>query len=299
MRLRTLLLSSLLAISFPAATLVAQMPVATPPSADDHLLRSRGSDWDLIAPHLPDTTTASAERLELAGDVLKARRFPEDALDYYELALKRGGSENRLLKKMGVARLELQQHAAARALFVRCVRASKKDAMAWNNLGATDYSMGAYRASISEYKHAVKLEKMSAVFHSNLGMAYFGDKDMEDARVQFAIAMRLDPTIMEEHANGGMTLRILESKDYARLSFEMAKTYAKAGMIEAAKIWLQKASEHGLDLRQAMSDDATMRPWMKYPDIQVMLENSKRIQRHVATAVVPTLGAASDASVPN
>jgi Flp pilus assembly protein TadD len=299
MRLRTLLLSSLLASSFIAATLNAQMPVATPPSADEHTLRPRGPDWEIIAPHLPDKATASAERLELAGDVLKARRFPEDALDYYQLALKRGGGENRLLKKMGVVRLELQQNAAARALFVRCVQTSKKDAMAWNNLGATDYSMGAYRAAISEYKHAVKLDKNSAVFHANLGIAYFGDKDMDDARVQFATAMRLDPTIMEQHANGGMTLRVLESKDYARLSFEMAKTYAKAGMIEPAKVYLQKAAEHGLDLRQAMSDDATMRPWMKFPDIQVILENSKRMQRHLAAAVVPTLGVASDASVPN
>jgi tetratricopeptide (TPR) repeat protein len=298
MRLRTLLLSFLFASSFAGTALQSQMPVKMP-ATEDRPLRPRGPDWDLIAPHLPDMATATAERLELAGDVLKARRFPEDALDYYQLALQRGANESRLLKKMGVARLELQQNAAARALFVRCVQVSKKDAMAWNNLGATDYSMGAYRASISEYKRAVKLDKMSAVFHANLGMAYFGDKDMDDARLQFAIAMHLDPSIMEEHGTGGMTLRVLESKDYARLCFEMAKTYAKAGMIEPAKIWLQKAGEHGLDLRAAMNDDATMRPWMKYPDIQVMLENSKRMQRRVAAASLPTLGAAGDASVPN
>jgi tetratricopeptide (TPR) repeat protein len=297
MRLRTLLLSSLLAGSLAGIRLTAQEPVM--PATGDRALRPRGADWDLIAPHLPDVTTASAERLELAGDVLKARRFPEDALDYYQLALQRGGNENRLLKRMGVARLELQQNAVARALFARCVQISKKDSMAWNNLGAADYSMGAYRSSISEYKRAVKLDKNSAIFHANLGMAYFGDKDMEDARMQFSIATRLDPSIMEEHGNGGMTLRILESQDYARLCFEMAKTYAKNGMIEPAKIWLQKASEHGLDLQEAMNNDATLRSWIKYPDVQVMLENSKRLQRHVASASLPSLGAAGTSPVPD
>jgi tetratricopeptide (TPR) repeat protein len=298
MRLRTLLLSSLLAGSFAGTALQSQMPVRMP-ATDNQPLRPRGPDWDLIAPHLPDMATATAERLELAGDVLKARRFPEDALDYYQLALRRGGNEGRLMKKMGVARLELQQNAAARALFARCVQVSKKDAMAWNDLGAADYSMGSYRSSISEYKRAVKLDKASAVFHANLGMAYFGNKNMEDARMQFAIAMKLDPSIMEQRGTGGMTLRVLESRDYATLCFEMAKTFAKNGMIEEAKVWLQKASEHGLDLRTAMTDDATMRPWMKFPDVQVMLENSRRIQRKVAVGTVPTLGAASPTSVPD
>ncbi len=298
MRLRTLLLSSLLATTTIGSSFRAQTPTA-PPLNTVHGTHVHGADWDLIAPHLPDPATATAAQLELAGDVLKARRFPEDALDYYQFAVAHGGDRKQLYKKMGVARLELQQNAMARALFVLCIQASKKDAMAWNNLGATDYSMGAYRASISEYKHALKLDKTSAVFHANLGMAYFGDKDMEDARAQFATAMRLDPAIMEEHGNGGITLRVLQSDDYGRLCFEMAKTYAKREQIESAKIWLQKASEHGLNLRDAMSEDPILKTWLKFPDIQVMLENSKRLQRRIAASSVPTLGAASDTSVPN
>ena len=218
MRIRALLFFLLLTI-LNAQDRIAAQDSSTTASAQDHNARPRGADWDLIAPHLPDPATATKEQLELAGDVLKARRFPEDALDYYQYALKRGGDEMRLFKKMGVAHLELQQNALARALFVRCVQASKKDGLAWNNLGATDYAIGAYRASIREYQHAVKLDKTSAVFHANLGMAYFGDKDVDSARKQFAIAMRLDPSIMEQHGDGGLTLRVLQSEDYARLCF--------------------------------------------------------------------------------
>jgi tetratricopeptide (TPR) repeat protein len=298
MRIRTLLLSILFA-SIAAQTIFAEQKPPTPTTTDEHAARHAGTDWDLIAPHLPDPATATAHQLEVAGDVLKARRFPEDALEYYHYAIARGGNEEALLKRMGVIRLDLQQNQLARALFVRSVHLSKKDAMAWNNLGATDYSMGAYGLSISEYKRALKLDKNSAVFHANLGMSYFEEKDMDEARKQFAIAMHLDPTIMENHGSGGITLRILQSQDYGRLCFEMAKTYAKRGQPEETKIWLQKASEHGLDLRAAMNEDSDLRPWLKDPEVRLMLQNTERLHKRVATTTLPTLGTASDSSVPN
>src|SRR5271170_4577443 len=55
--------------------------------------------WLQVAPHLPDPLTASAAALETAGDVLRARRFPETAVDYYTYALRRGGEETQLLNK--------------------------------------------------------------------------------------------------------------------------------------------------------------------------------------------------------
>ena len=68
----------------------------------------------IVKPHLPDPATATAEQLETVGDVLRARRFPEDALDYYRYALKRGAIEVMLMNKIGVTQLELRHTAAAR-----------------------------------------------------------------------------------------------------------------------------------------------------------------------------------------
>ena len=129
----------------------------------------------------------------MAGDVLRARRFPEDALDYYGYALQRGGNVSSLLNKMGIVRLELRQVDLARAMFLRTVRAHKKDATAWNNLGVTYYAMQDYRSAIDAYRHAVKINKNSAVFHSNLGLAYFEKGDAEEARTEFARALQIDP----------------------------------------------------------------------------------------------------------
>ena len=77
--------------------------------------------------HLPDPATATAEQLETVADVLRARRFPEDALDYYMYALKRGGgNEVMLMNKIGVTQLELRHTGAARAYFQRAIEAEEE-----------------------------------------------------------------------------------------------------------------------------------------------------------------------------
>jgi Flp pilus assembly protein TadD len=270
-----------------------QQPERTGPTDPRAALHS-SVDWQVIEPHLPDPQRASAKQLELAADVLKARRFPEDALDYYDYALRSGGDVPRLLKKKGVVLLEMQQGALARTLFARCIQLSKRDAEAWNNLAATDYSLGNARGAVGEYKRAVRLNKQSAVYHANLGMAYVELKDMDSARTQFAQAIRLDPTIMTRRDNGGMTLRILQSQNFADLCFEMARMYARRGDAATMKMWLQKACERGLDLRPAMVEDAALRPWLKDPEVKVMLASAESFRNRTAAENVPPLGAAAE-----
>lgn len=296
MRIHALLLS----LSFIAAVTrvplsAQQTPIAS--DADERQMLHQSADWALIAPHLPDPATASEAQLEMAGSVLQARRFPEDALDYYQYALRRGGDPVTLMKKMGVVRLELRQNMLARAIFQQCVRMSKKDSQAWNNLAAADYSIGHYLDAIGEYKHAVKLNKRSAVYHANLGMAYFTNGDVTSAQSEFATAVRLDPRIMDPQNSGGITLHVLQTQNYGKLCFEIAKLYARQGNIPETELWLQKAAEHGLDLRDALSNDAEMRVWLKNSDIRVLLINTARLQKH-GTGAIPTLGPDTE-SVPD
>ena len=296
MRLCALFLSSLLAGLSARAVLIAQQP-ATASEAAERVALHRSSDWALVAPHLPDPATASEAELEMAGDVLQARRFPEDALDYYQYAMKRGGEPVGLMKKMGVVRLELRQNMAARAIFQRCVQLSKKDSQAWNNLAAADYTLAAYRPAITEYKRAVKLNKKSGVFHANLGMAYLSVDDAESARTEFKTAMRLDPTIMDSTSNGGVTLHVLQTKDYSKLCFEMARMYAAQGQMQLTKAWLQRAGEHGLDLRPAMNDDNTMRPLLKDAEFRMLVTNTELLRKRLAVTSVPSLGASNESTV--
>jgi tetratricopeptide (TPR) repeat protein len=295
MRLRALSLSFLLAGIGGQALLFAQQSTR-PSEVEQRAALHRSVDWELVSPHLPDPATASAAALELAADVLRARRFPEDALDYYQYAQARGGDPLTLMKKIGVTRLELQQNTLARAIFLRCTQMAKKDPQAWNNLGAADYTLAAYRSAINEYSRAVKLNRKSAVFHANLGMAYLSVNEPESARTQFQTAMRLDPKILEGVASGGVTLHVLEIKDYAKLCFEMARVSAMQGQMGLAKVWLQRAGERGLDLRSAVADDSVLRPLLKDPGFQLLLSNTETMRKHVAVANAPSLGTSKDST---
>ncbi len=173
---------------------------------------------------------------------------------------------------------------------------SKNDSQSWNNLAAADYSMGRYVSAISEYKHAVKLNKRSAVYHANLGMAYFTNEDVASAQVEFATAVRLDPKIMDPQNSGGITLHVLQTENYGKHCFEIAKVYARQGDIPETELWLQKATEHGLDLRDALNSDVEMRVWLKSAEIRMLLTNTARLQKGPRT--VPTLGSGSE-SVPD
>ncbi len=98
--------------------------------------------WQNVQAHLPDPMTAPTSQLEMAADVLRARRFPVDALEYYGYALQRGvdqANQVQLLNKMGVTAMELRNAVLARAYFQRALKIQKKSAEAWNNLGAVEY----------------------------------------------------------------------------------------------------------------------------------------------------------------
>jgi len=294
MRSRVLLLAFVLA---PLAAYAAES-TATPPqqpapltSPEERAALHNSPDWALIAPHLPDPKTASPADLEMAGDVLRARRFPEDALDYYGYALQRGGDVSKLLNKMGIVRLELRQVDIAHAMFLRTVRAHKKDASAWNNLGVTDYAMQDYRGAIDAYRHAIKIDRNSAVFHSNLGLAYFEKGDAEEARTEFSRALQIDPSIMSGADGGGTTAHILGAHNYPGMCLEMAKLFAREHDVDRMLFWLGKGTDAGLDLRSAIHDDTVLAAYAKDPRITLLIANEAQLHaRSVASAKPPSLG---------
>jgi tetratricopeptide (TPR) repeat protein len=297
MRSRVLLLAFVLApLAAYAAESTAVPPQQSAPltSADERAALHNSPDWALIQPHLPNPKTASAADLEMTGDVLRARRFPHDALDYYGYAMQRGGDVSSLLNKMGIVRLELHQVELARTMFLRTVRAHKKDATGWNNLGVTYYAMQDYRSAIDAYRHAVKINKNSAVFHSNLGLAYFEKGDAEQARSEFARALQIDPSIMSGTDSGGTTAHILGAHNYPGMCLEMAKLFAREHDVDRMLFWLGKGSDAGLDVRSAVHDDPVLVNYAKDPRITLLIDNAAELRaRSVATAKPPSLGSSA------
>jgi tetratricopeptide (TPR) repeat protein len=241
-------------------------------------LDHQNPSWDSVRTHLPDPTSASAQKLESAADVLRARRFLADALDYYGYAIQRGGDQVSLLNKMGVTELEMRNAPMARSYFQRVVKIQKKNPEGWNNLGAIEYLTGRYENAISNYKKAIKYDKESATYHSNLGTAYFEKKDFENARKQYEIALTIDPHLMEHHSSIGVTARMLSPEDHARFCYELARLYAQRGDEATMFHFLTMASEAGFDVLDHMTYDSALGKYRKDPRVLLLVKNSQEMR---------------------
>jgi tetratricopeptide (TPR) repeat protein len=291
MRPASLSLAALLAVSvLTVSGLRAQsLPVAQPTSKaiSAQELAHQSSDWALVAPHLPDPVTSDAKTLEMEADLLRARRFPDDALDYYGYALKHGGDAATLFKKMGVTELEIGNQIMARGYFQHAVNLRRRDAEAWNNLGAVDFMRQKYGAAVTDYKRAIKLDKRSPVFHSNLGMAYVEEKDPQAAKNEFVIALRLDPELFKHGNSTGTSLHMISTADHANFSFQMARVYAHIGNKPEMLRSLEAASEAGMDVQYEMAGDRDLAPFVHDPRVveMVKLARAMRASRAARTSV--------------
>jgi len=235
--------------------------------------------WAAIEQHLPNRLTSAPDVLEREGDILRARRFPEDANDYYNFALQNGGDAENLLDKIGLTALEMKDVPWAEAYFRRVVRIDRRNADGWNNLGTVELLNGRIAFAIADYERAVKLEKGRVVFHCNLATAYFAKGDTRDARTEMSAALKLDPLAFESDGDGwGAATHVLSAQGRGRFSLEMAKLYARGGAVEQMLHALAIASEAGLDLPREMHKDASLARYAGDPRISVMLHNTEALR---------------------
>ncbi|HEX6496655.1 MAG TPA: tetratricopeptide repeat protein [Acidobacteriaceae bacterium] len=242
--------------------------------------RMHDSDqWRDIERHLPNPATATPKALEQQADILRARRFPEDAMDFYRYALARGGDPAMLTNKIGLTQLEMKNFQLAEAYFNHAVKLDKKNSEAWNNLGAAQFIGGNASRAISSYKHAIKIDRHTAVYHANLATAYFETKNFNGARKELASAMKLDPDIFNrKEGTGGLEAHVLSSEDRARFSYEMAKLYAENGLEDQMLHSLAQASEAGMDLQKEMRKDAMLSKYLTDKRVVILIQNAEAIR---------------------
>jgi tetratricopeptide (TPR) repeat protein len=302
MRLRVVFLTLPLALALPMSGLCADFDQAQSSqskqtsspvvlkSAEQRDIQHSGLEWASVSAHLPDPQTASAEKLKIAADNLAARRYFEDALDYYGYALARGGDPSELQNQIGVVWLKLGQRIQARAAFLRAVHVQKRNSHAWNNLGVMEYENKNYQQAISDYSRAVHIDRESAAYRSNLALGYFSMSDMESARKQFIAAMRLDPNFMTPDDGYGASVHILSGNNYSGICFQLARLYASQNQLPEMRLWLAKASEAGFDVKAGMETDAVLKTYMKDPEIrQILLSEDAMRKTKVTSAKVPPL----------
>jgi tetratricopeptide (TPR) repeat protein len=270
MRVSTLRITSLISffgalILLFTATQAAAQESAVP--APDPQVMHRDAVWLSIAAHLPDPATASPQTLELQADVLRARRYPDEAMKYYKYALDRGGNPESLQNKIGLTHLQLGHDLLARVYFQQMVKDHPNNAEAWNNLGAVEYMRRNYSAAEHDYKRSIKINSKSAVFHSNLGLAYMERKKFIPARKELDAAMKLDPDVFTDQGGGGVSAHFMSAADQGRFCYEMARTYAESGNETEMLHWLAKSSEYGVNVMKEMTKDRSLAKYIKDPRV--------------------------------
>jgi tetratricopeptide (TPR) repeat protein len=198
-------------------------------------------------PEVPTNIT-----IEMRGDILMARKMYREAIEMYRT----GPADSAVLaNKIGIAYHQLLDLDKARREYEIALKLRPQYAEAINNLGTIYYAKKSYRKAISQYKKALKLTPDSASILSNLGTGYFARKNYDLAFTTYQRALALDPDVFEHRSSMGVLLQERSVDDRAKFHYYLAKTYAKAGDVPHALIYIRKSLEEGFKERDKFKKD--------------------------------------------
>lgn len=186
-----------------------------------------------------------ASDLEMRGDLARAHKNYYQAEAYYRSALRLDARNWAVYNKLGIIEIRQGEYPAAHADFQRALKWNPKDAHVLNNLGAVACLQKKYKPAAKYLKQALALDETDATFHVNLGEAWMGLNKIDRAMTEYARALELDGDIFSNMASEGVTAQLRTPEQQARVSYLIAKAYAKRGNIEGALDYLRRAKENG------------------------------------------------------
>lgn len=194
-------------------------------------------------PDLPKTDkTEAAQTAELKGDVARAREDYSGAAYYYKKALGFDSQNSVLYNKLGIAEFKLNNRGAARKHFGQAVKYDPRNVPAYNNLGALACVEKKYKPAVRYLKQALALEESNATAHLNMAEAWMGQDEVDRAMTEYARALELDADILTP-GRGGTVAQVTTPEQRARVSYLIAKAYARRGNFEGALEYLSRAKE--------------------------------------------------------
>lgn len=198
---------------------------------------------------------------ELKGDLARVRKDYVAAIDYYRTALRTDKTNATLYNKLGVAELKLGNMRGARKDFSQAIKYDPKHVDALNNLGALNCLERRYKPASKYLKQALALDETRAVIHINLAESWFGQGKIDWAMTEYARALELDPDILSPQSDG-VIARVSTPEQRARISYLIAKAYAKRGNMDGALDYLKRAKDdHFPELAKVYSDQEFAGLW--------------------------------------
>lgn len=183
--------------------------------------------------------------------------------------------------ELGIAYHNQSELDEALKCYQRAFKLDSKYADAENNVGTILYERKKYSKAIRAYRRAIDLRGDFAPFYLNLGYAYFNSKNFESSIAAFRRALELDPAALDPTRSRAGTI-IQDRSVHAergRFYYLLAKSFADAGDIERAIIYLRKSRDEGYAEFNAFKKDPSFAALLKDPSAEELL-----VPRTVETA---------------
>lgn len=211
-------------------------------------------------PVVPDKLEA-ARTAEIKGDLARIHDNYETAALYYGSALRLNRQNPVLFNKLGIAELQMKERSQARKHFQQALKCDPHYVSALNNLGAVAYLDKKYRSSVGYLKQALALDETNASTHLNLAEAWMGLNETDRAMTEYARALELNADILS-NSTEGISAQVTSPEQRARISFLIAKAYAKRGNVEGALEYLKRAKEeHFGEMARVYTDQEFAALW--------------------------------------
>ncbi len=202
-----------------------------------------------------------AKGAELRGDLARIHNNYPLAVSEYEKALRADPQSPVLHNKLGIAELKLNNRGIARRQFTQALKIDPRNVSALNNLGAVYYLDKKYKPAVKYLKQALELDESSAPSHLNLAEAWFGMGEVDRAMNEYARAIELDADILTS-SQEGVAAQISTPEQRARVSYLIARAYAKRGNLDGALDYLMRAKEgHFSELHRVYKDQEFAALW--------------------------------------
>ena len=247
------------------------------------LMAERGSlpsaSLSMQAPQQVSTAAASPEVVneltpEQMGDLYMARKQYVEAAQQFKMLSDKNPTNAVYLNKLGIALHQQEALTLAMRYYERALKANPKYADAQNNIGTIWYQRKKFGKAIKAYEKAIKINDDMAVLYSNLGYAYFGDKKYEESIAAFRIALQKDPQFFEHNTGrAGSLLQDRSVNDRGRFYYLLAKSFAEAGNIDRAVLYLRKAKDEGYAtlIADLKKDKVAFAAELQLPEVQNLL----------------------------
>jgi len=192
---------------------------------------------------LGKTDKAEAARTaEMRGDLARARNNYDAAASYYFSALRIDRKNSALYNKLGIVELQLGNKGPARKYFGQALKYDSRNVPALNNLGAVACLEKKYKPAIRYLKQALELDESNASAHLNMAEAWIGLGEVDRGMTEYARAIELDADILSG-GQDGIIAQVSTPEQRARVSYLIARAYAKRGNLEGALEYLRRAKD--------------------------------------------------------